>query len=67
MYMLVSLGIAVGSGTILGLARYALVLFPIHLIGAGIRSPVGRSAWLFGSTLLLALNIICFVNHYWAD
>jgi hypothetical protein len=67
LYMLVSLGIAVSSGTILGLARYALVLFPIHLIGAGIRSPVGRSAWLFGSTLLLALNIICFVNHYWAD
>jgi hypothetical protein len=57
----------VGSGTILGLARYALVLFPIHLIGAGIRSTVARSAWLFGSTLLLALNIICFVNHYWAD
>lgn len=67
LYMLVSLGIAVSSGTILGLARYALVLFPIHLIGAGIRSPVGRSAWLFGSTLLLALSIICFVNHYWAD
>jgi hypothetical protein len=66
-YMLVSLGIALSSGTILGLARYALVLFPIHLIGAGIRSTVGRSAWLFGSTLLLALNIICFVNHYWAD
>jgi hypothetical protein len=67
LYMLVSLGTAVASGTILGLARYALVLFPIHLIGAGIRSTVGRSAWLLGSTLLLALNIICFVNHYWAD
>jgi hypothetical protein len=66
-YMLVSLGIALSSGTILGLARYALVLFPIHLIGAGIHSTAGRSAWLFGSTLMLALNIICFVNHYWAD
>ena len=65
-YMLVSLGIALGSGSFLGAARYSMVLFPIHLIGAGIRSAVGRSAWLFGSTLLLALNIICFVNHYWA-
>jgi hypothetical protein len=43
-----------------------MVLFPIYFIAAGIRSTVGRSAWLFGSALLLALNIICFVNHYWA-
>ena len=66
-YMLVSLGIALSSGTILGLARYSLVLFPIYLIAAGVRSTVGRNAWLFASTLLLALNIVCFVNHYWAD
>lgn len=65
-YMLVSLGVALGSGTVLGVARYGMVLFPIHLIGAAIRSPVGRAAWLFGSVLLLALNIICFVHHYWA-
>jgi hypothetical protein len=65
-YMLVSLGIASGSGSFLGAARYSMVLFPIHLIGAGIGSPVGRGAWLFGSVLLLALDIICFVNHYWA-
>jgi Ca2+/H+ antiporter len=64
--MLVSLGIALGSGSFLGAARYSMVLFPIHLIGAGVGSAVGRSAWLFGSVLLLALNIICFVNHYWA-
>ena len=66
LYMLVSLGVALGSGTVLGVARYGMVLFPIHLIGAGIRSPVGRAAWLFGSALLLALNVICFVHHYWA-
>jgi hypothetical protein len=65
-YMMVSIGIALSSGTTLGISRYAMVLFPIHLIGAGIRSYVGRSAWLFSSALLLALNIICFVNHYWA-
>jgi len=65
-YMLVSLAIALGSGSFLGAARYSMVLFPIHLIGAGIDSAVGRGAWLFGSVLLLALDIICFVNHYWA-
>jgi len=43
-----------------------MVLFPIYFILAGIRSSVGRSACLFDSTLLLALNIVCFVNHYWA-
>jgi hypothetical protein len=66
LYMLVSLAVALGSGTALGIARYSMVLFPIHFIAAGIRSAVGRSAWLFSSALLLALNIICFVNHYWA-
>ena len=65
-YMLVSLGVALSSGTDLGVSRYSMVLFPIYFIAAGIRSSVGRSAWLFGSALLLALNIICFVNHYWA-
>ena len=66
LYMLVSLAVALSSGTNLGIARYSMVLFPIYLIAAGIRSVVGRSAWFFGSALLLALNIICFVNHYWA-
>ncbi len=66
LYMLVSLAVALSSGTGLGIARYSMVLFPIYFIAADIRSVVGRSAWLFSSTLLLALNIICFVNHYWA-
>jgi hypothetical protein len=65
-YMLVSVGIVLLSGTALGIARYGMVMFPIYLIAAGIRSAVGRSAWIFGSTLLLALNITRFVYHYWA-
>jgi hypothetical protein len=65
-YMLVSLAIELSSGTPLGIARYSMVLFPIYLTAARIRSPVGRSAWLFGSVLLLAFNIIRFVNHYWS-
>ncbi|OQX08997.1 MAG: hypothetical protein BWK76_22835 [Desulfobulbaceae bacterium A2] len=67
LYMLFSLGIALSSGTVLGISRYTMVLFPIYLLAAGIRSTVGRSAWLLGSTLLLALDIIRFVNHYWTS
>jgi Gpi18-like mannosyltransferase len=66
LYMLVSLAVALSTGTALGIARYAMVMFPIYLIAAGIRSPVGRSAWVFASSLLLALNITRFVHHYWA-
>jgi Gpi18-like mannosyltransferase len=66
LYMLVTLAIALSSGTPLGIARYGMVLFPIYLIGAGIRSALGRSAWLLMSTLLLALNITRFVHHYWS-
>jgi hypothetical protein len=66
LYMLVSLGIALSTGTTLGISRYTMVMFPIYLIGASIRSTVSRTAWLFGSTLLLALNVIRFINHYWA-
>lgn len=66
-YMLVSLAIALSSGSVLGVARYSMVLFPIYFIAAGMRSPVGRGAWLLGSTLLLALDIIRFVNQYWTS
>jgi hypothetical protein len=42
-------------------------LFPIYFIAAGIRSPFGRGAWFFGSTLLLTLDIIRFVKHSWTN
>lgn len=67
LYMLVSLAVALSTGTALGIDRYAMVLFPIYLIGAGIRSSVGRNSWIFASTLLMALNITRFVHHYWAS
>ncbi|MFH0725363.1 MAG: mannosyltransferase family protein [Pseudomonadota bacterium] len=64
-YMLVSMGIALSSGTTLAVARYSMMLFPIYLFAASIGSITGRSAWLLSSVLLLALNIISFANHYW--
>jgi hypothetical protein len=65
-YILVSVGIVLTSGTTLGIERYIMVLFPIYLVAAGFQSVVVKSAWLLGSSLMLALNIIRFVNHYWA-
>jgi len=65
-YMLVSLGTALASGTTFGIARYAMVLFPIYLLAARTKSEVIRGAWLLASTLFFALNIVRFVNHYWA-
>ncbi len=67
LYMLFSLGIALSSGTVLGISRYTMVLFPIYLLAASLRSMVGRSSWMLASTLLLALDIIRFVNHYWTS
>ncbi|MCU0560038.1 MAG: hypothetical protein MUD16_07575 [Desulfobacterales bacterium] len=66
LYMLVTLAVALSTGTALGIARYAMVMFPIYLIGAGIRSTVGRFAWLFAAALFMALNITRFVHHNWA-
>lgn len=65
-YMLVALAVAFVSGSTFGIARYAMVLFPIHLVAAGIRSETGRFAWLFASVLLLALHTTLFVNRYWS-
>lgn len=67
LYMLVSLSIALSTGSCLAISRYSMVLFPIYIIGAGIRSPVGRGAWLLSSTLLMALDTIRFINHYWTS
>ncbi len=66
-YMLVSLAIALGTGSTLAISRYSMVLFPIYFIGASIRSPVIRGAWFLTSTLLLALDTIRFMNHYWTS
>ncbi len=67
LYMLISLSVALSTGSFLAISRYSMVLFPIFIIGAGIRSPVGRGAWFFTSTLLLAHDTIRFINHYWTS
>lgn len=65
LYMLVSLGAVLSSGTALAIPRYSMVLFPIYIIAAGIRADVARNGLFFGSALLLSLTTIGFINHYW--
>lgn len=64
-YMLVSMGVALSTGTLLAMGRYSMMLFPIYLTAASLGSHLGRMAWMLVSALLMALHIICYVNHYW--
>lgn len=66
-YMLLALAIPLSTGSTLGIPRYSMVLFPMYLIAASLPSPVHRGAWLFGSALFLALDIIRFTHHYWVS
>lgn len=65
-YMLVSLAVALSTGTLMSVGRYLLVLFPLFILLAGIRRPFVRQALLFTSALFLALNITLFVSNGWA-
>lgn len=65
-YMLVSLGVALATGTLMSVGRYLLVLFPLFMLLAGIRRPFVRQMLLFTSTLFLAINIVLFVSNGWA-
>lgn len=66
-YMLLALAVPLSTGSTLGIPRYSMVLFPMYLIAASLPSPVHRGAWLFGSALFLALDIIRFTHHYWVS
>ncbi|TAK05165.1 hypothetical protein EPO33_04270 [Patescibacteria group bacterium] len=65
-YMLAAIAAAVSTGSLASIGRYTLVLFPLFLLLAGLKSQSVRTAWLFGSTLLLAVNIALFVSNGWA-
>lgn len=65
-YMLVSMAIAFASGGTFGIGRYSMVLFPTYLLAASIESVPAKSAWIFTSTLFLALNTLLFIHTYWA-
>ncbi|OGD41639.1 hypothetical protein A3I82_00220 [Candidatus Azambacteria bacterium RIFCSPLOWO2_02_FULL_42_10] len=66
LYILATLGVALGTGTFMSIGRYILVLFPIYIALATIRSHHFEKIYILSSLLLFALNITLFVNWYWA-
>ena len=66
LYMLATIAIALSSGKIMSMGRYILVLFPIYILLASIKSESVRYAYAMLSTLLLSMYITLFVNGYWA-
>ncbi len=66
LYMLATIGIALSSGTFMSIGRYILTLFPMYILIASIKNEYLQKAWIFLSILLLSMNIILFVNNYWA-
>jgi hypothetical protein len=66
LYMVATLIVALSTGTFMSVGRYILVLFPIYILIASIKNQHRQLAYIFLSTLLLAMNIILFVNNYWA-
>jgi len=54
------------SGTLMSVGRYVLVLFPIYILAASLKNKYLQFGWALLSVLLLAMNIILFVNNYWA-
>jgi len=65
-YIIATIAVALSTGTLMSTGRYILILFPIYILLASIRNQYWQQAWVFISTLLLALYTILFVNNYWA-
>ncbi|MBD3363432.1 hypothetical protein GF362_06975 [Candidatus Dojkabacteria bacterium] len=65
-YSLLALSTPILTGTLMSIGRYELVIFPIFIILASIKSKNIKQIYTFTSILLMAVNIILFVNNYWA-
>ncbi len=57
---------ALTSGTLMSIGRYSLVLFPMFILLASVKNRTFQLGWIFASTLFLALDVMLFVNNYWA-
>lgn len=66
LYMIATLAIILSTGTLMSIGRYILVLFPVYILLASVKNQYLQRAWIFISTLLLAMYTILFVNNYWA-
>lgn len=58
--------VPLSTGTLMSIGRYLMVAFPIYILFASVKNEYFRFSFLLLSTLLFAMNIILFVNNYWA-
>lgn len=65
-FMSCTLFAAFSSGTLMSVGRYSMVMFPLFILLATVKNKNFQYAWIFASTLFLALDIMLFVNNYWA-
>ncbi len=66
LYMVATLVVALSTGTFMSIGRYMMVLFPMYILLASIKNNTVKLTCAFISILLLAMNVILFVNNYWA-
>jgi len=64
-YIASTLLLVVLTGTLVGIARYMLVLFPIFIALASIKSQLFDRIYTLASVILLSFGITLFVNWYW--
>lgn len=65
-FMSTTLIAAFTSGTLMSVGRYSLVMFPLFILLAKIKNKMILQAWILLSVLFFALDIILWVNNYWA-
>jgi len=64
LYVLVSLAIPLSGNVLVGIGRYASVLFPVFIIAATVSSPRVQTAILVVSALFHTLFLILFIGWY---
>lgn len=65
-YMLLSILVATGSGSLMSIGRYVLTLFPVFILGGMIKDKYKQQLWIILSVLLAGLYTLLFISHYWA-
>lgn len=66
LYILTTVVVAISTGTLMSIGRFVLILFPIYILLASVKSREFKFGWQLLSILMLAVYTMLFVNDYWA-
>lgn len=66
LYIISVVVLALSTGTTLGIGRFVLILFPIYIMLANLKSNLIQLSFAFLSILLLGLYATLFISNYWA-